>query len=586
MKQKIIEIWKQTDDVLFRYPMVLTMAFIAAISAVAGIEMENRENFFSIFKLVIIGCLGISLMFGIKMLSQRFGKGLWMEITAVLLLISLYLYLPSKESDFTEVYAFILIPLFILSHLLVSFGPYLLKTAEIRFWQYNKNLFINIVLTAIFTGILVLGVVLAILAVDNLFDLKLDEILYPKTFSFLGIFGSCFIFLLFCSKGLSQLETTTDYPQVLKFFTQFILIPLLIIYLVILYFYSGKILLNWELPRGWVSYLILAYSVVGILALLLVYPLKEGVSRSWVKLFSKIFYYTLVPLLILLFVAINTRILEYGYTEPRYYVLLLAFWLAAVAAYYILAKNASIKFIPLSLFMFGLAALALPYFNAFSVAERSQKAELQKLLQKNGLLENGKINFSKRVSSKIAEEVGNKFNFLKERNNDEYLYSLLNADQKNKIDKINTVNRQDISYTVSSFFTDVITSEHTAKSVRIIAENNIFNTADYDYVAQLSALQTEQFKIGDDTFQLQIIPHKKLYRIKLNEKHFYDLLPYLRKISKDRISKDGAMHVDSLSHEFILNNYQIKVDFYSISVDQPLEEHYYIENGLIFIKKK
>ena len=39
-------------------------------------------------------------------------------------------------------------------------------------------------------------------------------------------------------------------------------IPLLLIYVTILYFCAGKILINWELPRGWVSYLILIYSVV------------------------------------------------------------------------------------------------------------------------------------------------------------------------------------------------------------------------------------------------------------------------------------------------------------------------------------
>jgi hypothetical protein len=165
---------------------------------------------------------------------------------------------------------------------------------------------------------------------------------------------------------------------------------------VILYFYSIKILINWELPRGWVSYLVLAYSVVGILALLLVYPLKEENAKSWVKIFSKAFYYTIIPLIILLFTAIFTRILEYGYTEPRYFVLLLALWLLSIVIYFIFNKKASIKFIPISLFLFGAFALIFPYLNAFSVAKRSQKNELVKLLNENKLLDNGKIDFKKK----------------------------------------------------------------------------------------------------------------------------------------------------------------------------------------------
>ena len=170
---------------------------------------------------------------------------------------------------------------------------------------------------------------------DKLFDFNFNDRYYLETFYFLSIFGSSFIFLLFNEKGLLQLEKDGTYPVILKFFTQYILIPLLIIYAVILYFYSAKILLNWELPRGWVSYLILAYSVVGILALLLVHPLKQESTASWVRVFSRIFYFTLIPLLVLLFTAIFTRILEYGYTEPRYFVLLLAIWLTSVVFYFI-----------------------------------------------------------------------------------------------------------------------------------------------------------------------------------------------------------------------------------------------------------
>lgn len=159
----------------------------------------------------------------------------------------------------------------------------------------------------------------------------------------------------------------------LKFFTQFVLIPLLIIYVVILYLYSIKILINWELPRGWVSYLVLVYSMVRILALLLVHPLRGDDAKSWVRIFGKMFYYTLIPLLVLLFVAIFTRLLEYGFTEARYYVVLLALWLTLVVGYFALKKNPGIKFIPISLFVFGIFSLLMPFANAFSVAKQSEK---------------------------------------------------------------------------------------------------------------------------------------------------------------------------------------------------------------------
>lgn len=350
MKTKFQETLSRANEVIFRYPMILVMALLAAIGAIYIVETE-RSEITSYIKFTICSCLGISLMFALKMLSQRIGKELLLQVCGIVFLIGFYYILPDKKNSFTEVYAYIIAVTALLSHLLVSFVPFLEKDRELRFWQYNKNLFINIFLTAVFTGVLTGGVELAILAVDKLFDFNFHDRIYRDTFFVLAILGSSFIFLLFNDKGLNNLEKDGTYPVVLKFFTQFILIPLLLIYVTILYFYSVKILINWQLPRGWVSYLVLAYSIVGILALLLVHPLKEENAKSWVRIFSKAFYYTIVPLIVLLFTAIFTRILEYGYTEPRYFVLLLALWLLSIVVYFIFNKKATIKFIPVSLFL-------------------------------------------------------------------------------------------------------------------------------------------------------------------------------------------------------------------------------------------
>ena len=585
MRKKFLETWRKADDIILRYPMVLVMALIAAVSAVVSIDTADYGNPFPVIKLIITGCLGISLMYGIKMLSQRIGKQFLLEVAGTAFLVGLYLYLPNQERDFTEVYAFLLIPLFIMSHLFVSFASYLNRESELKFWQYNKNLFINIFLTAVFTGVLVLGVILAILAVDNLFDLKLDELLYPKTAGFLGIFASCFIFLLFRDRGLPQLESTTDFPQILKFFTQFILIPLLIIYLVILYFYAAKILINWELPRGWVSYLILAYAVVGILALLLVHPLRSADSKSWVKLFSKIFYYTLIPLLVLLFVAINTRILEYGYTEPRYFVLLIALWLSTVVAYFILYRKPTVKFIPVSLFVFGACALVLPYFNAFSVAKRSQKNELMQILADNNLIHSGKINFNKRISSETADEIANKFDFLYQRKQHDFLFGFLDSSQKEKIEKYTDRYHRYIGSEINSFFTN---TEYTDKVnyIEIFAESMIADVKNYDFAAQLSALQPEDVKLGNDRFRIKNLPFSNEYFFIINGTEKYDLLPFLKSAFEVRRGRQNRVSAEELSHGFDLGNYHIKIFLNSLNKDQLQEDRYHFNEGLVLIRRK
>src|SRR5690606_24507962 len=136
-----------------------------------------------------------------------------------------------------------------------------------------------------------------------------------------------------------KLNHVNTFPKGLKIFVQYILIPLAIIYLLILYAYSAKILVEWNLPNGWVSMLILWYAVFGILAILLAYPLRDDTDNPWVRLYSRFFFVGLLPLILLLFIAVGVRIGDYGVTELRYYVVLLGIWLMMMALYFIFSKH-------------------------------------------------------------------------------------------------------------------------------------------------------------------------------------------------------------------------------------------------------
>lgn len=592
MRKKFKEVFGKTDDILREYPMVLLMAFLAAVAFICYYDHESGKNSadFVYMKFGMVACLGISLMFGLKMLAQRIGKGIFLEIAGTLFLIFFYLLLPEKEKDFTVVYAFLILPTFILSHLLVSFVAFFGEKRELRFWQYNKNLFINIFLTAVFTGVLTGGVELAILAVDKLFDFNFNDSYYVKTFYFLTIFGSALIFLLFNEKGLRDLEKDSDYPQILKFFTQYILIPLLLIYAVILYFYSAKILMNWELPRGWVSYLVLAYAVVGILGLLLVHPLKEDSTRSWVRIFSKIFYFTLIPLIVLLFTAIFTRILQYGYTEPRYFVLLLALWLTSVVLYFVFFRKTSIKFIPLSLFAFGLFALIFPYLNTFSVAKRSQKNELQNVLSKNNLLENGKINFNQKVSDTVTDAVADKFKFLAERKQNEFLMNLL-AKSDQQIVLKNSIKGEfwNVSREVREHFTSVEKTKtlREGNMLELVSQSQFHHLEGYDFMIDLNGLWEES----------QVLPGKEKLEISAKQgvenileitvnKETWNLSPFLKGTLKKYENQKGKISVPEISAENDMSGYHLKVVFDKLVLENVNGSGIYFTGSYLLIRKK
>lgn len=581
MKLKITAILGKAAQAINRYPFTLFYSLLMTMTAIYLAESDylNKESNFIALKILIVSSLGISLSFALKMLTQRNRKFKIFEFFLILFLLGYYFILPKNEEDFTEVYVYLLIPTYILAHLFVAIVPYLSRQeTEIKFWEYNKKLFINFFLTIVFTGVLCGGIELAILAVDHLFNINFKYLIYYDTFLFFLIFGSTFIFTLFNIDGLYELEKKVEYPVVLKFFSQFILIPLLIIYLVILYIYSFKILFQWELPRGWVTYLVLAYSILGIFALLLVHPLKEQTNKSWVKLFSQIFYFSLIPLLILLFVAIFTRLLEYGFTEPRYFVLLLAVWISLIFFYFVFNKKANIKFIPISLFVFGLFALIFPFLNAFSVSKNSQKKELVKILTENNLLKDGKINFNQTVEYTLVNELKDKFVYLDKRNERDFLVSFLSAKDEEK-----ALAKNFRSWNFTLKFDSVIYTTSSVKSQYTSLQNlkNSYEVENFDQVISSHAISSNNFKINEDEFKF--ITDENQYKIVMNQKDSIDLMPKIEKLFEDRMNENNM--VDDLSIDFELGKYKFKLAFNQITFSSYGDSGTYFFNEMYLLVK-
>lgn len=581
MKNKFSLILSKVTALVLNYPLVLLMSLATVIVIVYGIETNpNNVEEYLLLRLGITFALGISSQFALKMLAQRIKNGLVWQLTGILFLIGFFFVFPSEEKNFSEVYGFIIVPTFILSHLLVAFISFTKnENEETNFWQYNKNLFINLFLTAVFTGVLTSGVQLAILAVQELFNFDFKGEIYLETFATLSILGSTSIFLLFNESGLEYLEKEGSYPVVLKFFTQFILIPLLIIYVVILYFYCLKITINWELPRGWVSYLVLAYSIVGIFALLLVHPLHKEKAKSWIILFSKIFYYTLIPLIVLLFVAIFTRVLQYGYTEARYFVLLISVWLTAVVLYFIFFKKATIKFIPISLFAFGVIALIFPYFNAFSVSKRSQENELKQILSNNKLLVNGLIDFKAPIADSLKNEVESKFEYLSQRSDKEYLKTYLDAKTKALVEKD--------KYWYNGLFKNVTyTNKGLDNYVRIYTKKNTYEIKEYQYILNRENRSNFETTIGKDLINITNTYNYQnpTFEIKINEE-VKDIMPQIRAFCNKYKSASKDVLVDDLSFTVDFKNYQIKILFNSINW-YTKGNNYNFEETIYLVKSK
>jgi len=378
-----------------KFPLTLLSALVGVFVAIYLIENEHEiSDKLPLINLLLTSALGLVLFFCINIYhikGQRTNLPLWvLNIIGGGILTVIYFSLPNANDTTNIAQPYIRYTIYnIVAHLMVSFAPFISKGEINGFWQYNKMLFLRLCLSILYSGFVYIGLTLAMVALNLLFDADIKgETFFELFIIVIGVFNTWF-FVSGINLDLNSLENKTEYPKGLKVFTQYVLLPLLILYLTILYAYTAKIIGLWDWPKGIVSYLIVCVSVLGILSFLLIYPFGKNEEKHWISKFSKIYYYTLLPLTLVLFIAIGIRIDDYGLTVNRYLVLELGVWLAFISCYFIFG-NKNIKVIPMSLA--GLILFtSFGLWGMFSTSEKSQIKRLEDILINNNILVDGKV---------------------------------------------------------------------------------------------------------------------------------------------------------------------------------------------------
>ncbi len=269
-------------------------------------------------------------------------------------------------------------------HLLAAVSPYLGRGGQNGFWQFNRTLVLRFLTGAVFAGVLFGGLSIALVALDRLFGVDVAPETYGRLWFLTAFVFHPWFFLGGVPEDLEALEEDRSYPAVLKVFGQYILAPIVAVYLLILTIYLGKVLVTRVWPSGWIGWLVSSVAGAGILSLLILYPVRERRENRWVATYARWFFVVLLPSVAMLLMAAWKRIDQYGITERRYFLVVLALWLAAVSLYSIFRRDVSIKAVPATLCALAFLTLVGPW-GAYAVAERSQTARLAGLLAAHDL---------------------------------------------------------------------------------------------------------------------------------------------------------------------------------------------------------
>ncbi|HEY9479431.1 MAG TPA: DUF4153 domain-containing protein, partial [Gemmatimonadaceae bacterium] len=364
-------------EVLVRFPFTLLAGVMAAVCAIIASTHGASDAW---GRLALVAALGLPLSFALALLGELRGWSLGRVSLAMLgaaaLLAGFFFAWPGLDEKHNAIRYF---QLSAALHLSVAFLPFIGMEENAAFWQYNRRLFLSFLRAVVFSAVLFAGLSVAFAALDKLFGLSVPNDTYLRLWFIIAFVGNTWIFLAGVPEDIAALVSDREYPRALKIFTQYILTPLVAVYLLILLAYLVKIIVTSEWPSGWIGYLVTSVSVAGILGFLLVHPLRDDPEEGWIRTYRRWLFIALIPAAIMLLVAFVKRIAPYGLTELRYLGALLGVWLLGIAILFTVRREHGIRVIPLSLSLLLLVTLYGP-LGATHRAVASQTSRLEREL--------------------------------------------------------------------------------------------------------------------------------------------------------------------------------------------------------------
>lgn len=248
------------------------------------------------------------------------------------------------------------------------------------------------VVTQMFFGLLItlilnLAVIAIVASFFYIFGIEEPKHLYEHIIQFIWFVLAPQV----CCTLIRQNEDEVTEPfKILRLILNFILSPAVIIYTVILYTYFIKIVFEWDLPKGGVAWMVMAF----ITATLVGRVAQSILSQRYYDWFYNRFTLIAIPPLIMYWIGSIYRIRLYSFTESRFYLMVAGLLMTIFVV--MLWKERTRKYQLMAL-IFGAAIILFTYIpgiSAKSIGFRCQKQRLTQLISEMKLTDakTGKLN--------------------------------------------------------------------------------------------------------------------------------------------------------------------------------------------------
>ena len=261
----------------------------------------------------------------------------------------------------------------------VCFLPFYKEKDDRKSWNFVFNLMLSGAIGYAVGLIMLLGLLFLYSGSCELFGLKVEYKVHGVLSILCLVTIPVLLFLIRIPEGEQKHNDMLPKNRFVLGISRYLFLPLVLLYMIVLYVYGAKILFTWTLPKGMLAGMVSAL-MFGIVCLtFLLYPyINDKEHKGFEKKVMRWLLPAVLPLLVLMSIGLGRRLMDYGITANRLYVLTLNVWFYAVAIGLWLNKARRIHWISISFSLILIATSCHPlnYTNIarWSILSRFDKA--------------------------------------------------------------------------------------------------------------------------------------------------------------------------------------------------------------------
>lgn len=395
-----------------------------AVSTRLGLDRVTAEQ------LQVLLLLGLFATLAVKLIaeSRAWRASVSLPLSATVLgLLALAVFLEPWPGDMFDSAAFLFMGPGLV--LLVIVAPFLRRGVESgSIWAFNFGSWTSAAFGLLVAIVLGLGMAALLGALEELFGLYVPNDLYGD------IWIVCFS-VIWPWQALSGAPRAGEAgrfepaaqdacPRWFVYLISWLLVPIALAYLLVLYAFAVKIALQWALPEGGIGWLVAGFAGVGVAVWHAAHPLRDSGNRL-VRAYVRWLHPALLVPAALLALGLGVRVAEYGVTENRYGLIVLTAWLAGVALHGLVVRAPRLSVAPLSFAVLLILAGFGPW-GATAVSISSQIGRLDALLVEAGVLRDEALSKPvESIPSELAARISRVVDYLNQRGRQEALYGRL-----------------------------------------------------------------------------------------------------------------------------------------------------------------